>query len=116
MKETPTYNAVIYVSLMEKYTRTEHDYEELQKVCQDFVDAVGLCVSVSPVEFIYTGGIEFGFSVTLINYPRFPSTPDKIKTTAISLAGKLKKALGQYRVSIVCSDVTIMLEEDEDEV
>lgn len=42
--------------------------------CQKYCDEVGLCVTVEPVKFIYTGGDETGARVGLINYPRFPES------------------------------------------
>lgn len=33
----------------------------------------GLCVTIEPTTFIYTGGEEAGYVVGLINYPRFPT-------------------------------------------
>lgn len=38
----------------------------------------GACVSVSPVDFIYCGGVESGACVRLIAYPRFPKTQEEI--------------------------------------
>lgn len=49
----------------------------------------GLCVTVSPCDFIYTGGEETGFRVGLVNYPRFPSTTEHVHETAVELASSL---------------------------
>ena len=62
---------------------------------------VGLCVTVEPVAFIYTGGEEAGVRVGLINYPRFPSTADAIEKTALDLAHKLRVKLCQHSFSVV---------------
>jgi hypothetical protein len=32
----------------------------------------GLCVTIEPTTFVYTGGEEAGYVVGLLNYPRFP--------------------------------------------
>lgn len=45
----------------------------------------GLCVTIEPTTFIYTGGEETGYVVGLINYPRFSSD----STTLILRARKL---------------------------
>lgn len=38
----------------------------------------GLCITIEPTDFIYTGGEEKGYVVGLINYPRFPTTQESI--------------------------------------
>ena len=45
----------------------------------------GLCVTIEPTTFIYTGGEEIGYVVGLVNYPRFPVTPDALVTRARAL-------------------------------
>jgi hypothetical protein len=49
----------------------------------------GLCVTVSPIEYIFTGGSESGAIIGLINYPRFPASETEIKNKAIDLAFRL---------------------------
>lgn len=71
------------------------DIVQARETCCEFCDEVGLCVTLSPAEYIYTGGQEAGFSVGLINYARFPSTPGLIEAKAIELAHRLRIALGQ---------------------
>ena len=111
MKTVPTYTAEIYVSIFDD--ETEDVYQvEINEALIEYIER-GACVSVDCTTFMHTDDVEKGYVVRLINYPRFPSTPDKIKAEAIELAKKLKKACKQKRVSIVCTDETIMLEEDE---
>jgi len=50
---------------------------------------IGLCVTINPTKYIYTMGEEVGYVVGLINYARFPSTPEEIDERAIKLAEKL---------------------------
>ena len=38
----------------------------------------GLCATIEPTDFIYTGGEEKGYVVGLINYPRFPASKESI--------------------------------------
>ena len=52
--------------------------------------------------------------VGLINYPRFPSTPEKILEHALAIAKLLLDAYKQYKVSVICSDKTYMLEQGID--
>jgi hypothetical protein len=53
--------------------------------------------------------MELGVAVGLINYPRFPSTPEDINAHAIALATRLKEAFNQKRMSIVTPQTTVML-------
>jgi hypothetical protein len=49
----------------------------------------GLCVTVTPTTFTYTGGEEAGFAVGFVNYPRFPTTTSKLFVRALEIAGGL---------------------------
>lgn len=77
------------------------DLAQAKQLCREFAFAVGLCVTVEPVSFIYTGGEETGVRVGLINYPRFPSTTEALGATARTLADKLMVGLCQHSYSIV---------------
>lgn len=57
----------------------------------------GLCVTVTPTTFVYTGGDEAGYEVGLINYPRFPAEPAVIDARAMDLLKKL--LLGTFQKS-----------------
>lgn len=112
----PTYTATIYCGLKPMYDQqsvSERFYSEridkCRQMCQEFVDAVGLCVTFNTTEYLYTNGSEPGIVVGLINYPRFPATPLSIKENAITLAGKLMIEMQQYRVTVVTTMDTIML-------
>lgn len=56
----------------------------------------GLCVTVEPSTYIYTGGEEAGFVVGLVNYPRFPKPPAAIRERAIQIAQRLILDLCQW--------------------
>lgn len=81
------------------------DIEQAKQVCREFC-MKGLCVTVTPTTFIYTGGEEAGVVVGLINYPRFPSTPTDIIDQATELAGLLRDRLCQHSYSIVTPNQT----------
>lgn len=66
----------------------------------------GLCVTVSPETFIYTGGEEEGFSVRLVDYPRFPSTPEAIRQRAYKIAQELVVECSQRTALVVDSERT----------
>ena len=98
-KEVSTYTASVYVS---------GPQQDVERICREFVMR-GLCVTVEPVEFIYTGGQERGVRVGLINYPRFPSTREEIKATAEELAEALVVGLHQHSGIVVATDLTAWL-------
>lgn len=56
----------------------------------------GLCVTIDPTTFLYTGGEEQGFVVGLLNYPRFPATANAIDERARKLAETLLDELHQH--------------------
>jgi hypothetical protein len=70
---------------------------------------VGLCVTVSETSYVYTGDQEFGVIVGLINYPRFPKTPEEIWKHAEALAERLRERLGQQSYSIQAPDKTVWI-------
>lgn len=61
----------------------------------------GLCVTIEPTLFIYTGGEEAGYVVGLLNYPRFPSTPEAIDARAEDLMLKLLEVTFQHSALMV---------------
>ena len=112
MMAVDTFTATIYIGFKERDTGVVHSIEECWVICQEFVNNVGLCVTVTPTEYIYTNGNEPGAAIGLINYPRFPSEPDVILFHAVALGTILLEAFDQYKVSIVCPNKTYMLESE----
>lgn len=104
------YEVKIWVGFQEQYTDVIHIIEEAEAICQEYCDEVSLCVTVTPTRFIYKKGNEPGCIVGLINYPRFPSTPEEIFDKAVNLANLLMIELGQFRVTIQAPDKVKMLE------
>lgn len=92
-------------------TKTERTYcvkiyisgplDVIEQTCRKECLEEGLCVTVEPTRFIYTGGEETGAVVGLINYPRFPSTPEAITDRATQLALDLLDATFQHSVLIM---------------
>lgn len=109
----PTFTATIYVGLKERATG-QVVWENGREKIQEYVNAVGLCVTWTHTEFIYTDGREPGFVVGLINYPRFPSSPDQIKAHALAIAEMLLKECKQLKVSVVMPNETVILSTDEE--
>lgn len=94
--KTKTYTAAVFIA---------GDLSKIKDVCRRFCLS-GLCVTITQTDYVFTGGSESGAVIGLINYPRFPSTPAKIKQTAIRLARQLMKECCQRSCSVVCSDTT----------
>lgn len=74
--------------------------EDAERVCRAHCFSVGLCVTVTPTAYIYSGGQEAGFIVGFINYPRFPCSPEALDARAEVLAQLLADALHQRSFTI----------------
>ena len=114
-----TFTATIYVGLRHHYDEQELPTQPVVDFIQNWVNKIGMCVTVTPTQFIYTasgGGIghENGLIVGFINYPRFPSDEQSIRMHALDLAGDLLKFCKQMRISVVFPDKTVMLSNDQE--
>ena len=112
VKNVETITAKIYLGLREGYTDKVYSIDEVKDLLQDYVNEVGLCVTVSPTTFIYKDGREEGVIIGLINYPRFPTTKEKLERTAEDIANKCKERYKQIRISIEYQDRTLMIGDD----
>ena len=79
---------------------------DAERVCREYCLEVGLCVSVTPTQYVYTGGQEAGFIVGLINYPRFPLLPGAIDERAVALGMRLMVALCQLSFTVEMPSTT----------
>lgn len=98
VKVEETYTVRIYMSgpiLVAKQVARKYCMELNQR------DGTGLCVTVEPTTFIYTGGEEEGFVVGLLNYPRFPNSEENINQLAEELTGKLLDETCQWSALLV---------------
>lgn len=67
----------------------------------------GLCVTITPTTFIYTGGEEQGFAVGFVNYPRFPvESAAELCGVAREIAGRLVDECSQKTALLVGPNVT----------
>lgn len=64
----------------------------------------GLCVTIEPTTYLYTGGEESGYVVGLLNYPRFPCEPAALEDRARDLMHKLLAATHQHSALMVTPD------------
>ena len=85
-----------------------------EQVCREECLREGLCVTVEPTHFIYTGGEEAGVVVGLINYPRFPADAQGITDRANDLAAKLLARMCQYSTLVMTPDETTWITKRED--
>lgn len=77
------------------------DIAQAKQVCREFCFEKGLCVTVQPIDYIYTGGEEAGVRIGLINYARFPTSIGPLRDIAHELADKLMERLSQHSLTIV---------------
>jgi hypothetical protein len=84
------------------------DIKTITEVCRDFTTEVGHCVSIKPCDYAYKFGLESGVEITFINYPRFPSSEDKLVSDAENLGFELAKKANQGSYTIVGPTKTIM--------
>lgn len=82
------------------------DIEIAKQVCREECFSEGLCVTIEPCEYIYTGGQETGYVVGLINYPRFPAVPDAITDRAKALAIRLMERGCQHSALVTTPALT----------
>jgi hypothetical protein len=94
---TPTHTVQIYIA----GNRTD-----AERICRDFCFMAGLCVTLANADYIYTGGMESGVVVGLINYPRFPREPAEIDAQAEQLGHQLMSGLLQQSFCVVNKDET----------
>lgn len=101
--KTQTYSATIFIG---------GDIAKIKDECRNFC-LRGLCVTVTPTEYIYTGGSECGAAIGMINYPRFPVESGAIRMTAKELARRLMSACYQRSCTVMFSDYTEYFENPE---
>jgi hypothetical protein len=82
------------------------DLESARQICRKWCMENGDCVTVEPMEYIYTGGAENGVRISWINYPRFPRTNQEIHERADKLAELLMVGMCQNSYSIMTPDST----------
>jgi hypothetical protein len=113
MKTVDTFYAKIYTGTKEHYDGTIHFYNEAKEILQEYCNINPLCVTLKQVEYIYKDGNEIGFEIGLINYPRFPNTPEEITNKAIEIAMIFREKFNQFKVSIETPEKTFMIEKEQ---
>ncbi|QIG68084.1 hypothetical protein EVB55_149 [Rhizobium phage RHph_Y68] len=82
------------------------DINHAKQIIRKYCFEVGLCVTVEPTTYIYTGGEEEGFRIRLIHYPRFPTDRLEIREKATALGIRLAYELFQTSFSVIGDDNT----------
>lgn len=77
---------------------------------------VGLCVTIEPTTYIYTGGEESGYVVGLINYPRFPKETTEITQRASGLGRILMEETHQQSFTVVTPEESIFVSRRSEDV
>ncbi len=98
IKGVPSYSVSIHMA---------GDIQLAKAVIGVFCKDEGLCVTVTPTTYVYTGGSEEGFRVGLINYPRFPKEPGEIRDVAERLAQFLRPCLQQQSYCLESPERTL---------
>jgi hypothetical protein len=75
------------------------DYNEARQSLRKFCKS-GFCVALQETDYIYTGGEEKGFCVTVINYPRKPLSYDELEEKTKQIAITLCRDLYQGSYTI----------------
>mgnify|MGYP003637301114 CR=1 FL=1 len=70
----------------------------IYQTCRSVCTKEGLCVTVTPTRYIYTGGEEEGVIIGLLNYPRFPCTQAELYDKGVALAHLLLDESHQHSV------------------
>lgn len=110
IKDMSTWQAQIFCGLRKGYGEVYFSIEKVYEICQEYVDAIGWCVSITPTRFVYKEGTEEGAIVGVIQYPRFPKVEEELERRTIDLAHILLVELEQLRLSIVLPTRTITIE------
>lgn len=92
-----TYLAKIYMS---------GPIEQAKQIIRQECLREGLCTTIDPTNFIYTGGEESGYVVGLINYPRFPADPKDIADRARDLMHKLLEGTFQHSALLMLPEIS----------
>lgn len=98
VKSCDTYWAKIYIA---------GPIEVAKQVIRKRAKKQGMCVTIEPTTYIYTGGEEAGYVVGLINYPRFPKDAVDICNEAVDLANELRDETGQDSYTIMTPHNTV---------
>lgn len=113
MASCNTYKINVYIGLREGYDGAVHHTKDAMRVIREYVDEVGLGVTVTPTYFVYTGGDEPGIIIGLVNYPRFPKPETEVLAHASALANMLMTRFRQQRCTLETPATSYLMENPE---
>lgn len=87
--------------------------EVAKQILREECKKQGLCVTIEPCDYIYTGGEETGYRVGLLNYPRFPAKHEDIEDRAITIANLLRERTYQSSCLVVTPEETLWFSDKE---
>lgn len=79
------------------------DIDDARRVIREFTK-IGACVQLAPCQYVYTGGMEDGFTARIMQYPRFPRIEKVICDMAVELGDLLSFHLCQASYSVETRD------------
>lgn len=91
------------------------DFNEARRAAREYCDR-GACLAIEPVSYVYTWGEETGVKVTVLNYARFPTTPEEQWEKAHDVALFLALRLHQKSYSVEGPDRTEYWERTLEEI
>lgn len=112
---TKPFQAHIYCGLRVGYSDEYYTHEDVEKICQSYVNEFKWCVTITKTRYVYVDGAEDGIIVGIIYYPRFPKTDEALKRLTLRLASILLEELGQNRISVVFNNEVVMLGGQDDQ-
>ena len=110
MKRVKTYNVQIWMGLREEYTDKVATMDAVREICDEWVNGIKDCITITPTEFRYVNGSERGVVIGYINYPRFPRSRKDIRKRAFKLCEILMTELRQTRATVTTPYKSYMLE------
>jgi len=106
IKEEPTCQVTVYIA---------GDIAVAKQALRQECMRKGLCVTITPNVFVYTGGAEDGMAIGFVNYPRFPKTVEEISERAVEVAKMLMHSLCQTSALIVGPVTTTWISERQED-
>ena len=110
MEKLKSYNVQIWIGLREQYSDKIHSLNDVRIICDEFVNDIKDCLTITPTEFRYVGGGEIGVIIGYIQYPRFKRSRKEILKRSLLLANLLMIGLNQIRVTVTTPYRSYMLE------
>lgn len=116
--QVPTYNAVINLGLQENNSTKIIEKAEVIQFIQSYQNKVLkkrnklLSLKIYDTTIVCLGQVEPHIAIEFINYPKADLKPSDITSEAKRMTEELMIQFKQNRIVIVCTDQTIIIEQD----